>query len=65
MRNHGNIADVQFIRQGYDIYNLAIKYKLSHNGYQVYVYVNNMTELREEITKFITGEYDEQNQVQV
>ena len=52
MRKYGQIQDVDFRHQGYDIYNLAQKYKLiSYHGTK-FVYVNSMAELKEEIAIF-------------
>lgn len=61
MRTYGEIGGVSFVSHGFDIYNVANKYKLSHNGRNISVFVNNMAELREEITKFLEGEHDESN----
>tara|TARA_R110002012_G_C11292538_1_gene572173 strand:- start:122 stop:346 length:225 start_codon:yes stop_codon:yes gene_type:complete len=66
VRRYGDIGSVYFVRQGYNIYNLAYEYKLVYNGEASMVYVNNMTELREEIRKLEGDCFDEQqDQVQV
>ena len=64
MRRYGDIGGVYFIRQGYSIYSLAYEYKLTHNGEASTVYVNNMTELREEISK-LAGDYIDDQQARI
>ena len=59
MRTYGEIGDVIYRCQGYDIYNHAMKYKLSIDGEIKYAYANTMAELREEIKKS-TGDQDGQ-----
>lgn len=63
MRKYGEIGNVYFISQGYNIYNLATEYKLTYDGETVFVYMNNMTELKKEITNLITEGFHEQDQV--
>ncbi len=53
MRNYGEIKDVIFIRQGWNIYNLAFEYKLSYDGEVFLVYVTSMAELKKEIANLI------------
>jgi len=59
MRTHGTIGNVQFKAQGFCIINMGLKYKLIHNMESSVVYVNNMRELKNEITKLlgISGDY--------
>ena len=60
MRKYGDIGGVYFVRQGYSIYNLADEYKLVYNGEASIVYVNNITELREEIRNLAGDCFDEE-----
>ncbi len=53
MRNYGEIKDVIFIHQGWNIYNLAFEYKLSYDGEVFFVYVTSMAELKKEIANLI------------
>ena len=55
MRTYGEIDNVYFRRQGFDIYSMAIKYKLMGYDTNIFVSVNSMKELKEEITKFNQG----------
>ncbi len=52
MRTHGEIAEVLFMKKGYNIYNLAIEYSLRDGENTKRVYVNSMLELKDEITNF-------------
>lgn len=52
MRSYGEINDVLFSRQGFDVYNLAYKYSLSYYNHVKTVFVNNMKELKQEISTF-------------
>ena len=66
MRTYGEIGGVDFVRQGFSIYNLATEYRLSYQGETSTVYVNNMAELKDEIRKLSGGCIDEQqDQIQV
>lgn len=60
MRRYGDIGNVYFVKQGFCIYGLAFKYKLTFNGENSLVYANNMTELREEIRKLSGESFNEQ-----
>lgn len=60
MRKYGDIGNVHFSNQGWNIYNLAFEYKLSYNGYTNFIYVTTMKELKEEIAKKI-GEFHEED----
>lgn len=59
MRKYGEISGVYFVSQGWDIYNLATKYKLSVEGEVAIVYVNTMPELQEEITNMKLEVYNQ------
>lgn len=50
---------MDFKRFGFCIRNLAIKYELRSYHGKKFVYVNSMTELREEINKFNGEHYEE------
>lgn len=52
MKRHGQISNIMFSRQGWDIYNMAIKYKIWGNGESKLVFVNSMMELKEEIVNY-------------
>jgi hypothetical protein len=54
MRTYGEIDNVFFRRQGFDIYSHGIKYKLIGYDGNKFVSVNSMKELKEEIDKFNT-----------
>ena len=54
MRKYGEIDEVSFRYQGYNIYNLDHEYTLSKNGCTKIVYVGTMKALKEEIREFIT-----------
>jgi hypothetical protein len=58
MKRYGIISDVIFRNFGHCPYNQAIKYKLSYDGEVYFVYVNNYTELKQEIYNLV-GESNE------
>lgn len=52
LRRYGEIDNVYFRKQGWDIYSMATKYKLMGDDSNKFVSVNSMKELKEEIAKF-------------
>lgn len=54
MRKYGVINGISFLNEGFDIYNLSYKFKINNNGDVSFIYVYNMKELREGISKLIT-----------
>ncbi len=53
MKAYGEIAGVTFRRKGHSIYVLATEYWLFDGANGKHVYVNSMTELKDEITNFL------------
>jgi len=52
LRSYGEIDNVQFVRQGFDIYTNGIKYRLLGYNVSKYVSINTMKELKQEISNF-------------
>ena len=52
LRTYGEIDNVQFVRQGFDIYTNGIKYRLLGYNVSKYVSINTMKELKQEISNF-------------